>query len=306
MSSDESSFQVFCTITAQNRARVPVTVSKSTTSTELRTIVSDATKIPLASLRLIFRGKMIKDDATITVVEEYKVEPDCVLHCMGKPVESSTTSSTNSSSNSNTITALPTAVSVPTATATPAAPLVPPPAQQDPFKTALQTLRSSNSPSVYTTAVTTLEKILTNIADNPMEEKYRKVKVQNAAFQNRLGGLNGGDAAMKAVGFEVSNVDGAPHYQLNASADAWPKLLEHKTAVAAAAQEAKRATASVPPPMGGMGGMPSMMPGGGGGFPNMPPPGGMPNMNDPMMQSAMSNMMSNPENLSRMLQVSRL
>ena len=32
---------------------------------------------------------------------------------------------------------------------------------------------------------------LSNIANNPMEEEYHKVKVQNAAFSKRLGGLTG-------------------------------------------------------------------------------------------------------------------
>ena len=34
--------------------------------------------------------------------------------------------------------------------------------------------------------MTTLEKVLSNIANNPMEEKYRKVKLGNAAFQKRF------------------------------------------------------------------------------------------------------------------------
>ena len=186
---------------------------------------------------------------------------------------------------------------------------------QDPLQSALQKLRTSNAPSVYTTAVTTLEKVLTNIVNNPMEEKYRQVKKANAAFQKRLGGLVGGDDAMKAAGFVVEVVDGAEVYKLNASEDAWVKLMESKAAVATAVQEAKRATMAPPAPVAsGMGGLPNMgaMPGMGGmpgmgampgmgGIPNMP--GGMPNMNDPRMQNAAWDMMSNPEALRNMLQV---
>lgn len=55
-----------------------------------------------------------------------------------------------------------------------------------------------------------------------MEEKYRKVKKNNAAFQRRLGGLSGGDAAMKAAGFVVENDatdSGEEVYMMHASAE---------------------------------------------------------------------------------------
>jgi hypothetical protein len=315
MSGNDDSLNVFCTITSDNGPRVPVTISKSSTPTELREKVSEATRIPLASLRLIFRGRMIKDDASSKVVDEYKVEPDCVLHCMGKPVvavavavaaDTTTTSMDVDATTSTTNHVAGPTVSVPTA----AAASLPLPPAQDPLQAALQQLRANNAPSVYTTAVTTLEKVLSNIANHPMEDKYRKVKVQNAAFQKRLGGLTGGDAAMKAVGFYITTTsDGDQVYDLNASPEAWPKLMAATAVIGAAVQEAKRATqinAPLMPPspagmMGGMGGMPTMP----AGLPNMPG-GGMPanmNMNDPQMQSAMANMMSNPEALGSMLQV---
>jgi hypothetical protein len=300
---------IFCTITAGNGARIPLTLSVDATPTQLRQDVSETTKIPLAQLRLIFRGRMIKDDDSAKVVVEYKLETDCVLHCMGKPVESSSSSGGNASGSTTPMTtvAASTTASVPSIafaaaptplTATTASP------PQDPLQAALQTLRSSNSPSIYMTAVSTLEKILNNIAEHPMEEKYRTVKLQNAAFQKRLGGLQGGDAVMQAVGFVVEGQP--PVYQMQASPDAWPKLMAGTAVVAAAVQDAKRASAAPTMPVNNnpfgmmpnnnnnMGGMPSM-PAAAAGM-----PGGM----DPtMMRSAMANMMSNPEALGSMLQV---
>jgi hypothetical protein len=140
-----------------------------------------------------------------------------------------------------------------------------------------------------------------------MEEKYRSVKKQNAAFQRRLGGLPGGDAAMLAAGFVVEGQGADESYVLHASAEAWPKLVATKARVVAAVREAKSSTVgSVPPPAGGFGNMTGMgagMPGmGAGGMPGMGA-GGMPGMGSPEMQNAMANMMSDPNALQSMLQV---
>lgn len=311
-----SKLNVFCTITAKNGERVPLSIESSATPSELRRQAADATKIPLSQLRLIFRGKMIKDDDASKAVEAYKLEEDCVLHCMGKPVEAPTSQVSSTSpavsvpaTSTSGVAAVP---SVPAAVA-PSAVAVAAAASAtsttaDPLQAALQTLRSYNSPQVYSTALSTFAKILSNIADHPMEEKYRRVKQGNAAFQKRLGGLRGGDDAMKAAGFVLEEQDGATVYQLKASAEAWPKLIASKTAVEAAAQEATRAlnTATTPAAaaasannMFGNPGMPSAA---------VPPMGGMPPnaaaaMRDPRMRDAMQQLMGNPQALQNMLQV---
>lgn len=312
-----SELNVFCTITANNGERVSLTIKNDITPTKLRQSVSDVTKIPLSQLRLIFRGRMIKDDDIANAVQDFKLEADCVLHCMGKPDTSSSSSSSASAAAvvpppTGTTSAAGPTVSVPAASAAaPAAPAAPASQLQgsggDPVKTALQNLRTSNAPAIYSTAVTTLGKILGNIVNNPMEEKYRKVKVQNAAFQKRLGGLPGAANVMLAVGF-VRQMDGTDDvYQMHPSPEAWPKLVAAKETVDAATTEAKRAASAPTPPaaapgnnMFGMPNMPGaggagMMPGMGGGM----PPGGM----TPQMQDAMTQMMSNPDALRNMFQV---
>ena len=132
-----------------------------------------------------------------------------------------------------------------------------------------------------------------------MEEKYRKVKLQNAAFQKRLGGLQGGDQAMKAVGFIVEQQDGNQVYQLHASPDAWPKLMAAKATVEQAVSSAELVATPATTLNSSYGtGIPAGL------SPNMG--GGMSAaaMNDPRMQSAMAEVMNNPEALRNMLQVS--
>jgi PUB domain/Ubiquitin family len=287
-----SSFNLYCAITANNGERVPIQISTESSSTELRHKASQATKIPLADLRLIFRGKMIKDDSS-PAVSTYQLESDDVVHCMGKPATG------------------PTPVLVPAAAADnlsgEAAAAIPPASSPvigheyavDPLLSALTIIRTSNPPQAYSTAMATLSKVLSNIADNPMEEKYRKVKKGNAAFIKKLGGLRGGDAAMKAVGFVIELQDGTEFYQLHASPEAWPRVMAAKATVDAAAEEAKRA-------LGGGDGNPGATSGAFPGMMGAMPPAAMAGAgaNDPMLQSAMAEMSRNPEMMRSMLQVS--
>jgi hypothetical protein len=66
--------------------RIPVVVSPSVTSAQLRRVVSDATSIPPSHMRLIYRGRIVPDDPSQLAVPEFKLENGSVLHCMGKPV----------------------------------------------------------------------------------------------------------------------------------------------------------------------------------------------------------------------------
>jgi len=282
--------------------RVPLKINKDLTSTVLRRKVGEATKIPIGSLRLIFRGRMISDDDTLAAVDEFRMEDGCVLHCMGKPevqqqqsssssaaVVSGSSVSVREGNSSSTTTA---AVSQPTLTT------------RDPLEIALNTLRSSNSQDAYLTGVTTLGKILGNITSNPMEEKYRQVKRRNAAFQRRLGGLTGGDDVMKAAGFvteqQQEEEGGEEIYMMQASAEAWPKLMATKASVDRMVQDAQRQQQQqqqqqqqFPSPQQGMGmGIPPNFPGGGAGMPNLPP----------HLQQAAANFMSDPNAVRNMLQ----
>ncbi|VEU44455.1 unnamed protein product [Pseudo-nitzschia multistriata] len=308
--------KVFCTVTANSGARVPLVLEGDhpvLTPGQLRERVSEATGIPLPDLRLIFRGRMIKDEGGIgDVVAEFKLEEDSVLHCMGKPVPAggaavSASASASASSGAaaasesprvharSAVPPLSTATAASVATAAAAAGGSPPSGgASDPLGLALERLRSGNPPSVYATAVGTLGKVLGNIVSHPMEEKYRRVKKQNPAFRKRLGGLAGGHDCMLACGFrvEVDEGENAEVYKLHATADSWNALVEAKTrveeAVAKAAAGDRQQPVQAPGPAG-------LLPGGG-----FPPPGGLPN--DPALRDSVSRMMSDPRALQAALQ----
>jgi len=79
----------------------------------------------------------------------------------------------------------------------------------------------SNPESAAKEAVILLLKVITNIVDHPMEEKYRKLKSSNAAFSKKIGSLRGGSACMIAVGFLLVGEE----WVLQPSAEAWDVLL---------------------------------------------------------------------------------
>ena len=296
----------FSLTSSPSTPRITRDVSKDTKASALRTIAAEATHIPLASIKLIFRGRIIQNDDKL--MTEYSVDQDSVIHCLGKPVKTdansaaaaSVTTTTDSTSSVTT-----NAAAGATTTTTPAA------SEKKTIEVALQTLKSQNAVDVYSTAVTTLQKVVSNILSNPNEEKFRKLKQSNAAFGRRLGNLPGGHDAMLAVGFVSETPEGAdePHFVLTPSAAAWNVLQDCKTKIEKEANDLKRnqptpspfSSSSLPtafpsmpsPSAGGFGS-------GGVGMPNMNMPG-MPPMT-PAMQQQMSNMMSNPDMIRNMLE----
>lgn len=57
------------------------------------------------------------------------------------------------------------------------------------------------NPGVARTALSTLLAYSSNIIRNPEEQKYRGIKKENKAFQDRVGKVTGGVVYLKAVGF---------------------------------------------------------------------------------------------------------
>lgn len=276
---------------APGAPRVPISIPADISCVSLRQQASMSTKIPLEALKLIFRGRMIANDET-KAVSEYKLEEGSVLHCMGKPVQEDNIN--NATPVPGSAASLPSVNLIPPAAASAAAAS----SSGDPLKEALRTLRAGNPPQAYKTAVETLEKLLAKIVENPMETKYRRVKKENPAFTRKLGGLTGGDAAMKGAGFVVeTDENGQPVYQMHASAEAWPKLLEAQTTIKNAVQEAQASSAApgVPPTLPGSSSMNSSPAGMQAGM-------GMPGMEAGMQQAA-ANLLSNPQAMQAMLQV---
>ena len=282
--------------------RIPLKISSEMSAIELHDLVSSATSIPKSALKIIFRGRMIPSSEAENVVAKFKLEDGCVVHCMGKPVAASSS------------TALPPSTA---AAATPANTAVAPSTSQFPtiatgtagvgnqatattaFTTALQTLKAScaNDSSSYTTALKTLQKVIENIAANPMEEKYRKIKCSNAAFSKRLGGLPGGKEALLQCGFDLVTDAEDSAFVIQPSAEKWELLQTAKTVVDAALDQLARESQGSPAQRQPQQSVDRF----GGGLGNLS--GGMPPIPPGMDMGMMQNLLSDPNALSGMLSV---
>ena len=157
-------------------------------------------------------------------LEDYKLEEDCVLHCMGKPVidgnEQQDTGVSDVAEAPSTTQGSTLASAIPVSL----------------LQSVLSSgeMKRSVDSSTWNTALTTLQKMLNNIISNPNEEKYRKVKKGNSAFQKRVGSLSGSNELMIAAGFVEETIDGEAYYVILPSAEAWPKLLEAQANISAA------------------------------------------------------------------------
>jgi hypothetical protein len=274
-----TTIQLYCQIATRQGERKSLFLPKAGSTVEtLLAQVSTTTGIPLSKLKVIYRGRIIKtqdgnkssNNDSKSVVEEYRLENDAVLHCMG-PVEldveaaqedlpTKVEASQPKQHASQSAVASSTAVSVAApalpvpaaaASATSVAPVV---VDDDPLTVALSKLRHNNTPSVYKLAVETLFKVLSNITDKPHEEKYRKLKRSNPAFVKRLGGVTGGHDAMLAVGFRVQKTattdedgdqdgedqDGDEFYCLDASAEQWNHVVDSKIKVQRAIDQVRQ------------------------------------------------------------------
>jgi len=297
--------------------RIPIEVESDATSKDLFDAASQATNIPMGGMKLIFRGRIITnkgDGDEVSVVEEFKLEPGCVIHCMGKPSPSATAAATSTAASAtsagSSVAATSSGSTVTVPSAAPAATSTstsPPSTGNADLSAALLTIKTNHPGNEYKTALTTLSKLLQNVIQNPMEEKYRKVKKTNAAFQKRLGRLTGAEQAIYAIGFRTVGEE----YVLVPSPEAWPSLLQasstieqavrdHNAAVSASTTPFNTAAAATGGNMDmGFGGIPNMGAGappaaGAGAGMNFPPAGGMP--------PGVSELLSNPQALQAMLQ----
>ena len=171
------------------------------------------------------------------MLTDYKLEDDCVLHCLGKPsasVETISSSTVNASSSNKVST-----VSSDNGSTS----------ESLDFQSILSSgeMRNSVDNQTWNTALTTLSKLLNNIISNPNEEKYRKVKKGNATFNKKIGGLTGCRQLMTAVGFVEEVIDGEAYYLIRPSAEAWPKLLQAFDSVKTALSKTTIQATSAPP-----------------------------------------------------------
>eukprot|EP00984_Skeletonema_dohrnii_P009420 scaffold3610_cov74-Skeletonema_dohrnii-CCMP3373.AAC.2 len=88
---DQESITIY--LIKSSSPRIELTIATDATSSNLRQAAVDATDIPLAGLRLIFRGRMIVEKNSGSVVDEFGIEEGSALHVVGKPKTSAPVSS---------------------------------------------------------------------------------------------------------------------------------------------------------------------------------------------------------------------
>ncbi len=289
---------------APSAPRVPLSLPSNATASDLRRLASEATAVPLSALKLIFRGRVIPDKGEGDVAQEFKLENDCVIHVMGKPAASPAAAGATAGAtpaNNAAAASAGASVSVPRTNVPATAPI----ASGSPLSAALTTLRSSNSAEVYQTALATADKLLGNIISHPMEEKYRSIKKANPAFQRRLGGVTGGEALLLSAGFVIeAGEGGADTYVLRPSAEAWPRLVAAGEEVNKALAEASAPSFAPPGSAAASGVGAGAGAGAAGGMPNLFPGGMSGGMGGPGMEAAAQSLLSNPQMLQNMLNVS--
>ena len=174
-------------------------------------------------------------------------------------------------------------------------------------------MRASNAMTIYAKCVKTLQKVLVNIIDHPLEEKYRTIKVNNAAFQKHFHHVHNSTTVLLACGFRWIHSDEPENaaYTMNASPEQWPTLLQSKATIDRAVQQSTVTASSITTSAAAATGPGTMRPFGnnssssssssGNAFPFPPAGGAMP---DPAaLQQQIANVMSNPQQIQAMMQV---
>lgn len=161
------------------------TLAISVTSLESATVLSlkqqievrDALRFPVAAQRLIFQGQILQNDKLLS---EYSVASGCALHLTLTP------GVVRSAANA-----------APVASASLSAPAVS--SMETQLRACLQQMRADAG---YVTAIQTMQKICENVIGNPHEDKYRKLRLANAALKSRLLDRVRGLDCIKLLGFQ--------------------------------------------------------------------------------------------------------
>ncbi|KAG7398485.1 hypothetical protein PHYBOEH_010942 [Phytophthora boehmeriae] len=191
----------------------------------------DARRFPVAAQRLIFQGQILQDDKSLS---DYHVAAGCALH----------------------LTLTPAAVAA--ANAAPATASGPPGPTQ--LRSYLQQMREYEPQDQYATAIRTLQKICANIVGNPAEDKYRKLRVDNAALKAKLFDRTRGQDCVKILGFQDGVQDG--FLVLVPTPEKWESLVACKSVVDTAVSALGGSSGSGASPFGAaaspFGGAPAM------------------------------------------------
>jgi len=220
---DPNTITVRLTLTNVPHASHSITLGVPCTVGNLRDLVQSTTSIPLSSMRIIYRGKLISGDSKDT--SSFGIEDGCVIHVLGRPATATgVESATESTAPTATVGAGPAvSIAAPSREGVAAASVTPPAG----IRSAVRVLKSNNDAATSRGALKTLLTILDNVSNHPTEEKYRSMRRSNAAFGRKLGNLRGGEECLLACGFEVQE----DKFVLIPSASKWEIMQECRVVV---------------------------------------------------------------------------
>eukprot|EP00977_Amphora_coffeiformis_P003796 scaffold760_cov168-Amphora_coffeaeformis.AAC.4 len=107
----------------------------------------------------------------------------------------------------------------------------------DPLLQAIRQLQSKNPKPDTAVALSTLHKRLQKIAKHPFESKYRVIEDNDHAYIQKIGRLKGAKDVLVHAGF-VRNTPSS--WELKASAEAWPRLMQSTALLSQAVREAEQ------------------------------------------------------------------
>mmetsp|Transcript_8822 Transcript_8822/g.17446 ORF Transcript_8822/g.17446 Transcript_8822/m.17446 type:complete len:610 (-) Transcript_8822:325-2154(-) len=271
-------------ISTQESPVKPKVKSMMATVGELKRALARVSDYAADDQRLIFKGQFLKDDdKTLT---SYNILESEVIHMVPKPGAAKKSASAASSDTSK---------------------------PSSPLDIALAKLNEAPAKERLV-ALKTLQKIVQNLIDYPLEAKYRKIKRENKALTKRLA-IPGAMECLLSLGFkEDADADtGEQLLVLEASAEAWQKVVdgnEKLTTLVESQQEEQKAPSSQAQSSSGAGSSQNFggaMPFGNpfAGFPM--PSAGNGGMGDAginsFQQQMMQSLLSNPEMMRSMLQM---
>jgi hypothetical protein len=256
---------------------------------ELMEAIQDATGYAVADQRVIFKGSFLREKEK--KLSEHGISPQVVIHLVPKP-------------GAKPIAGAGAPAGEPAAGA--GAPAPAPAPSKSPLEACLE--RMARAPEAERlTALRTLQKVVQNVVDMPLEARYRRIKRGNPALAKRLDPVDGAFDCLLALGFSGAVEDGEQLLVVEADEEAWVKIVMGNARLKAviAALEAPAPAPVQPPPMPIPFGAPFGAPFGSPFGPGQagPPLGGADMaslMSNPMVQQRMQQIMSDPTQIQAM------
>jgi hypothetical protein len=193
---------------------------------QLRDAISSKMNCPSETVRIIFMGKVLSvNSAGGATLQQYGIQDGHTVLVARSSAPASSAASAGAGAGAA-------AAAAATRSAPAAAPAGP---SSDPVERgiALMLIRAPKEQALV--ALKTLNKVCSNIKDHPMEDKYRRLKIANQAFQNRVTKVPGGLDILRALGFKVvTEGEDAGCYILTPSAELWNVLVSAQEKIVAA------------------------------------------------------------------------